>query len=87
LLERARGLISAPMELVDNHGGIRPVAKQRVPVAGFLPDHPHIGILNGFGAKGVLYGPYYARQLADHMLDGAPLDREVALAGRLRFDP
>jgi glycine/D-amino acid oxidase-like deaminating enzyme len=86
LLKRVRGLISAPMELVDNQGGIRPVAKQRVPVAGFLPGDPRIGILNGFGAKGVLYAPYYARQLADHMLDGEPIDREVELAGRLRLD-
>jgi glycine/D-amino acid oxidase-like deaminating enzyme len=39
----------------------------RKPVIGFLPDFPQIGIFNGLGSKGVLLGPYFARQFADYL--------------------
>jgi glycine/D-amino acid oxidase-like deaminating enzyme len=34
---------------------------------------PQLGILNGTGTKGVTLAPYFARQLADHIVHGAPI--------------
>jgi glycine/D-amino acid oxidase-like deaminating enzyme len=40
----------------------------RKPVIGLLPDNAQIGIFNGLGSKGVLLGPWFARQFADYLI-------------------
>ena len=68
LLAKLGSIISAKSEVLSQKAGIRPTMHDRKPVIGILPDLPQIGIFNGLGSKGVLLGPYFARQFADYML-------------------
>ena len=62
LLGKLRNIISKQPDVVNQKAGIRPTMHDRKPVIGLLPDNPQIGIFNGLGSKGVLLGPYLAKQ-------------------------
>lgn len=64
LLNKLKSVIQAVPEIQDQNAGIRPTMHDRKPVIGLLPEFPEIGIFNGLGPKGVLLGPYFARQFA-----------------------
>lgn len=68
LLTKLKNIISANSEVLNQKVGIRPTMHDRKPVIGLLPDNPQIGIFNGLGSKGVLLGPYFARQLANYLV-------------------
>ncbi|MDO8928053.1 MAG: FAD-dependent oxidoreductase [Bacteroidota bacterium] len=68
LLVKLKNCISAPFEIIEQKAGIRPTMHDRKPVIGFLPDYPPIGIFNGLGSKGVVLGPYFARQLSEYLV-------------------
>ena len=86
LLGKLAALMPFPVEVVDHQAGIRPIATQRVPVVGCHPDMPSIAMFNGLGSKGVLYAPFYARQLVTFFEAGGSIDPEVLLANRMK-DP
>ncbi|MFM7182503.1 MAG: NAD(P)/FAD-dependent oxidoreductase [Verrucomicrobiales bacterium] len=65
------------VEIVGHRAGVRPILHQSRPVAGFAPENPRIGILNGLGSKGVLTAPWAAAELVAHIRDGKPLDAEL----------
>lgn len=67
LLQKLKNMINMPFTVIDQKAGIRPTTHDRKPVIGLLPDHPNVGIFNGLGSKGVLLGPYFARQLAEFL--------------------
>ena len=60
--------IRIPFRIVDHLAGLRPATLERRPFVGLHPQHKQIGILNGMGTKGCSLAPYFARQLADHLL-------------------
>jgi len=64
LLDKFQNISSTHFEVLSQKAGIRPTMHDRKPVIGLLPDNPQIGIFNGLGSKGVLLGPYFAKQLA-----------------------
>jgi len=64
LLVKFKNITSLSTEIIRHKAGIRPTMHDRKPVIGFLPDSPRIGIFNGLGSKGVMVGPYFARQFA-----------------------
>ncbi len=68
LLAKLAGIISVKTEVLNQKAGIRPILHDRKPVIGIHPEYPQIGIFNGLGSKGVLLGPYFARQFADCLL-------------------
>lgn len=70
LLERLARMTSLPVELVDHQAGVRPASRDRRPVIDG-------STLNGLGSRGVLLAPWCAMHLAEHLLDGRPLDPEV----------
>lgn len=72
-------LISEPFEIIDQIAGIRPTVKDRRPIMGEHPDHSGLYIFNGLGAKGYLMAPLLGQELADFILTGAELDKEVRL--------
>jgi len=74
---KLHGLLKAPFEILDAQRGVRPIVKQRQLVLGRHPAHDRLCVFNGLGSKGVLRAPCFARMLAEHLLDGAPLDPEV----------
>jgi len=75
LLDRLQRLWSGPIEVLDHWAGVRPASKDRRPILGRTA--PHEAVLTGFGARGGLLAPWCAAHLADHLLDGKPLDPEV----------
>lgn len=75
--ERLSGIFSAPYEIVQRFGAIRPTVKDRRPFLGISPVHPKMAIFNGLGTKGALLAPYWAERLADCLLEGKSLVAEV----------
>lgn len=65
------------VEIVGHRAGVRPILHQSRPVAGFCPENPRVGILNGLGSKGVLTAPWAAAELIAHLRDGKSLDPEL----------
>jgi len=58
---------------VQQHANIRPCTLDKQPFIGFHPAHSKLAIFNGFGAKGSLQIPYYAKLFSDVLLNKALL--------------
>ena len=67
LLGKLQNISSTQSEVINQKAGIRPTMHDRKPVIGLLPDNTQIGIFNGLGSKGVLLGPYFAKQFASFL--------------------
>jgi glycine/D-amino acid oxidase-like deaminating enzyme len=59
--------------VIDHQAGIRPTTLDKQPFLGAHPRLPPLTIFNGFGAKGSLAIPYYARRFAEYLLHGTAL--------------
>jgi len=68
LLGKLQNITFVPSEIINQRAGIRPTMHDRKPVIGLLADHPQIGIFNGLGSKGVLLGPYFAKQFVSFLI-------------------
>lgn len=79
LRHRLDAMLRVPYSIVEHTAGIRPAIKDRRPVAGLHPDYPNIGILNGLGSKGALFGPKTASLFADFLLHGNALPAEFSI--------
>lgn len=77
--EHLRDMVDVPYEVVRHAAAIRPTVKHRRPLLGRLPGEDRIAIFNGLGTKGALLAPFWAEHLAEHLLEGVELDREVIL--------
>jgi len=75
LLQQLQRSIQQPAEVVDHWVGVRPASRDRRPVLGRIG--PNEAVFNGLGSRGVLLAPWSAQHLADHLLNGAPLDLAV----------
>ena len=80
LLEK---LLHRPYTIVEHQAAVRPILKHVTPVIGVHPLYPQLGYFNGLGSKGSLQAPYLARQLASHLVQQTPLEREVDLLVRV----
>lgn len=69
--------LKLPYKILDHLSSLRPATKQHTPFVGVHPLYPAIGILNGMGAKGCSQAPYFARQLARHLVYNDTLNKEV----------
>lgn len=63
--------------VLDHRAGIRPATLDKQPWLGMHPRQPQLAIFNGFGAKGSLAIPYYARLFADYLLKGTAVPANV----------
>lgn len=77
LLDKLKGLISCNYEVVNQVAGIRPTVKDRRPLVGTHPNYKNMAILNGLGTRGVMIGPYVAKQLFQHLENGMLLESEI----------
>ncbi|MEX2381386.1 MAG: FAD-binding oxidoreductase [Opitutales bacterium] len=77
ILAGIRAIVPWTPEVIAHEAGVRPIVKDTRPIAGLHPAHPAVGIFNGLGSKGVLWGPYFAEQLVEHLENGGPLDPAV----------
>ncbi len=62
---------------------VRPATIERRPFVGIHPLYPSVAILNGMGAKGCSLAPWFARELADHLIKSSPIN---PLADVRRFE-
>ncbi len=69
--------LNEPFEIVHHVAAVRPATADRVPLAGFLTKQAQIGILNGLGTKGLLWAPWLAYLMSNHILNGTPIPKEV----------
>lgn len=77
LLDKLNEVINCEYEVVDHFAGVRPTVKDRRPLVGTHPDYTNLYILNGLGTRGVMLGPFLAKQLYDFIENKIPLDREI----------
>ena len=66
-------------EIEEINYGFRPTVKDRRPIIGNLPDHQNYYIFNGLGARGILNGCYFSKELYEHIENGKELMKEVDL--------
>ena len=81
LENRLKGLLRVPWEVTGHEAAVRPIIHHSLARLGRHPVHPRLAFFNGLGSKGVLHGPQYARQLAEHLVQGTPLPPEIDVAG------
>ncbi len=77
LAARLEEVLKVPFEIVEHRAAVRPTVKDRRPFLGSHPEWPQLYIFNGLGTKGASLGPYWAKQMARHLLLDVPLDKEV----------
>lgn len=80
ILARLETRVTFPFTIKHHYAGVRPVLLDLSPVIGMLRREPRVGIFNGLGAKGVLRGPYAARQFAEHLTDGHTIDHSLNIS-------
>jgi glycine/D-amino acid oxidase-like deaminating enzyme len=64
-------------EVVDHKAGFRPTTRDRHPVAGMHDRHARLGVLNGFGSRGVMLVPFFVEHFIEHLTQGTPIMSEV----------
>ncbi len=62
-----------PYEILDQKAGVRPAISDRRPVVGWHPGYKGIGILNGFGSRGLMVGPAAAADLLNNIQLGTAI--------------
>ncbi len=80
LLDKLKKLINCEYEVVNQVAGIRPTVKDRRPLVGRHEIHKNMYVLNGLGTRGVMIGPYVAKQLYNFIENTIPLDIEIDIA-------
>ncbi len=83
LIASLEQLLHRPYKIVDHQSAVRPILQQVNPVIGVHPRYPQLGYFNGLASKGSLQAPFCARQLASHLVQQTPLEREVDLLFRV----
>ncbi len=69
-----RQFLQHPFTIVEHLAAERPATIERRPFVGLHPLYQNVGILNGMGTKGCTLAPYFAHQLAQHLVHQAPID-------------
>lgn len=77
LLTKLNKLVNCPFKVVNQVAGIRPTVKDRRPLVGKHPDHNNLFVLNGLGTRGVMIGPYIAKQLYRFIEHQEPLEKDI----------
>ncbi|MBS1730237.1 MAG: FAD-binding oxidoreductase [Bacteroidetes bacterium] len=67
-------LLKIPFKVVDHFSSLRPGCIERKPFIGIHPQSPSLAILNGMGIKGCSLAPFFAKQLADHLVHGKSIE-------------
>jgi glycine/D-amino acid oxidase-like deaminating enzyme len=77
LLQNLEELINCHYEVVAHFAGVRPTVKDRRPLVGTHYVHKKLHILNGLGTRGVMLGPFLAKQLFEYLENESALDKEI----------
>jgi glycine/D-amino acid oxidase-like deaminating enzyme len=77
LITKLKSFITCSFKVVKQVAGIRPTVTDRRPIAGVHSDYKDIYVLNGLGTRGVMIGPYLAKELFNYIENKIPLDKEI----------
>ena len=78
-------ICGCPEVKVSGHSaGVRPCTATTRPHLGAHPEFSSVLSFNGFGSKGYALSPYFAREFADWILSGKPLDSEADLSRHIK---
>ena len=66
--------LKLPFTITGHVSSIRPATVERRPFAGMHPHAAGVGILGGMGTKGVSLAPWLARQVAENLILGMPIE-------------
>ena len=80
-----RHFVKHEVEIVDHLASVRPSALERRPFVGWHPHFARVGLLNGTGTKGVTMAPFFAKQLADNLVNGTQILPEVNVEKHARL--
>jgi glycine oxidase len=70
LEEGLKQVITAPYEIISQEAGVRPATAERRPFVLTHPQYKNVHMLNGFGTRGVILAPYFAKKLLDTITAG-----------------
>ena len=84
LLNKLNKIIDFSYKVINQVAGIRPTVKDRRPLVGQHKTHKNMFVLNGLGTRGVMIGPYVAKQLYHFIENKIPLQNEIDIK---RFEP
>ena len=68
-----------PYEIEQINFGFRPTVKDRRPIIGRHSKFENLYVFNGLGARGILNGSYFSKQIFDFIEYNSPLNPEVDL--------
>lgn len=79
------GWLKHPYKILAHKAAVRPATLERRPFVGFHPQFSNVGILNGMGTKGSSLAPFFAHQLAQHLIYNFPIapDADVRRFARI----
>ena len=79
LLEALNALFTNPIpfDLINHQTNVRPCTLDKQAFIGFHPQHPQLGIFNGFGAKGSLQIPLYSQLFANSLINNIPPPSDI----------
>ncbi len=83
LLGQLDKFLKCPYEVVDQIAGIRPTVTDRRPLVGRHPAYKNLYVLNGFGSRGVMIGPFASKHLFNNIEHGKALPEDMDIR---RFD-
>ena len=73
-IAQLNAFLKLPYTIIDHIAGERPANMERRPFVGFHPIHKNMGILNGMGTKGCSLAPYFAKELAEHIINNKSIN-------------
>jgi glycine/D-amino acid oxidase-like deaminating enzyme len=77
ILDDVKGSVKHSFSVIDHKAGFRPTTIDRQPVLGMHDSHPRLGIFNGFGSRGVMLVPFFAKHFIVHLTQDSPIMKEV----------
>ena len=80
LIEKLEKLINCTYTVVNHQAAIRPTTKDRRPLIGSHPKYKNMYVLNGLGTRGVMIGPFAAKNLFEHIEKQETLHPEMDIA-------
>ena len=83
LIDKIKELLNCDFEIIEQLAGIRPTVKDRKPLVGTHSQYKNLHILNGFGTRGVMFGPSLANDLFQNIENEIPLNDYIDIK---RFD-
>jgi len=74
---KLRKVLNCPYKVENQVAGVRPTVIDRRPLVGKHQTIHNMYVLNGLGTRGVMIGPYVAKELYNYIENNKPLDKEI----------